>query len=221
MRARRLLSDTERTRIEDAIAASERETTGELVVCIATRSGRYDRGEDLFGVFTGMLAVTAAWLLFQDVSTIGWQPSPSLNLVAVLLLFLGGFTIGTAAAAWLPALGLFFTSRRQMLEEVKERAAVAFHRFGMRGTRAATGILIYVSLLERMVWVVGDDAVSEKIPADEWNEMRDMLVNNLRDGRPAEALSQAVERAGALLREHLPGTHDDTDEIRNEIRFLD
>lgn len=220
-RASRLLSGPGKQRLEEAIAAAEKSTSGELVVCIASRSGRYDRGEDVVGVCVALAAVAAVWLVAQGVTTDGWGTSITLGLLPVLGVFVVGFSFGAALATWLPPLGLLFTTRSQIREAVRDRASVAFQRFGVRGTRAASGILIYVSVLERMVWVLGDDAVSNSIEQHEWDAVRDAAVDGLRRNAPDEGLLKAVELAGRLLAAKLPGAHDDVDELANGIRFLD
>lgn len=55
-------------------------------------------------------------------------------------------------------------------------AAVAFGMFRVRATTAATGVVIYVSLYEGLVAVLGDHAIAAKLGPDDGNE----LTNDLR-----------------------------------------
>jgi hypothetical protein len=48
------------------------------------------------------------------------------------------------------------------------------YRVHCSGTRA--GVLIYISLLERMVWVVPDDAVAAQMPPEAWSTVRDTII---------------------------------------------
>ena len=73
-----------------------------------------------------------------------------------------------------------------MNEEVERGAAEAFHRFRVRTTNEGTGVLIYVSLFEHRVRVIGDDAISRKLGQSDWKEIRDLITNGMRSGRPAE-----------------------------------
>jgi putative membrane protein len=221
MRASALMSSEETARVEAAMVAAELRTSGEIVVCVASRSGRYERGEGLCGLIFALIAVGVLWTLMQRVDESGWGRHVALGLVPVLLAFALGFFAGAAAAARMPALALLFTPRAQMREAVVERAALEFQKLGVRRTRAATGVLIYVSLLERMVWVVGDEAVAAKIPAERWNEMRDLLVEGLRQDAPAEGIARAVDLAGELLGGILPRPADDVDELPTKVHFVD
>jgi putative membrane protein len=221
MKASKLLSGKQQDTVMEAIAAAEAKTSAEIVVCVATRSGRYDRGEDLVGVMVGCIAVAISWLLFQGAHDESWGLSLDLGLVKVLALFLGGFVFGASAATRIPVLGLFFTSRREMHQVVQDKAFVAFQNLGVRGTRAATGVLIYISLLERTVAVVGDQAVSEAVGLDTWDELRNQVIAGIVSGRPAEGLVKAIAEAGEVLAQYMPGDHDDVDEIENHLRFID
>ena len=48
--AEKLFSETELIDIETSIVSAEENTSAEIVVAVATESGRYDRGECHFGV---------------------------------------------------------------------------------------------------------------------------------------------------------------------------
>ena len=52
--------------------------------------------------------------------------------------------------------------------EVERRALETFQRHRVRTTAGGTGVLIYVSLYVRLVWVVGDEAVAQKISQADW-----------------------------------------------------
>ncbi|MCP4445958.1 MAG: hypothetical protein GY811_11520 [Myxococcales bacterium] len=182
---------------------------------------RYDRGEDLVGVAVALLCVAGCWLAFQGAHAESWGLSLKLGLLPILGIFAVGFSLGAAGATAFPALGLFFSSRAEMRSNVHDRARIGFQDLGVRGTRAATGVLIYVSLLERTVSVVGDQAITEAIEQETWDTLRDTVIAGLSEGRPSEGLCNAIEQAGALLAEKMPGSHDDTDELGNHLRIID
>lgn len=223
-RASQLLTDEEKKAVQDAVAEAERGTSGEVVPVVATRSGRYDRGEDLFGVVLGLAAVTVGWLVGQDAIPPGdwgerWEVV--LGLVAVLVLFVGGFTAGAALATRFPELALLFVGKKEMLAEVQRAGAAAFYRFRVRRTAGGTGILIYVSLLERMVWVFGDAAIAERHDQSRWEELKDTVIAGIRQGRAAEGLCAAIARCGEILAEYFPIQPGDVNELTNELRVVD
>ena len=66
-RASDVFGKEQRREVEAAIAEVEARTSAEIVVVAATRSGRYDRAEDLFGIMVAMIVCFAAWYDFSDV----------------------------------------------------------------------------------------------------------------------------------------------------------
>jgi len=223
IRASTLFSRQEHEAIEAAVTEAERETSGEIVPVVATVSGRYDRAEDLFGLLLGLVALAIAWLAFQGSVETPWSGvhAPSLGLLASVLIVLAGFIAGAALATRFPVLRLPFIPRAEMREEVERRALEAFQRNRIRTTAGGTGILIYVSLYERMVRVVGDDAIAARLSQSHWEAICDLVVHGMKNGRAAEGLAQAIRKGGELLADHFPIQADDVNELPNELVLLD
>jgi putative membrane protein len=224
-RASDYFSAEERKRIEAAIGEAEARTAGEIVPVMATASGRYDRGEDLFGLVCAIVALAVAWWLCQgiEVTQTEWavKSDVALGLPWILVTVLAAFLLGAVAATYVPALRLPFISRGEMEEEVERSAAAAFQRLRVRRTAAGTGVLIYVSLYERMVRVLGDDAINAKVTQADWTALCHQVVEGLREGRGAEGLANAIREAGELLSRHFPRQPGDRDELGNELHFID
>ena len=224
-RASRFFSEADQATISEAIAAAERRTSGEIVPVVATDSGRYDRAEDLFGAVVALVALIVSWILFQEVRPVegDWASGQTivLGLLPLVLIVVIGFTLGTLLGTRLPALKLIFLSNREMKEEVERSASEAFYRFRVRRTAGGTGVLIYISLLERMVRVMGDEAIAAKLGQGDWDEVRDLVIDGLRNGRPTEGLQKGIARCGDRLAEHFPIQPGDENELTNELRIID
>ncbi len=222
--ARELFTSEEREAIEQAVASAESSTSAEIIPAVATSSGRYDRAEDVFGLLVGLIALVVIWLVFQDTRvTMGWagEAAPRVGLIVAVITVLAGFAAGVAMATRFPALRLPFISASVMREEVERAASAAFFRLRLRKTVAGTGILIYISVYERMVRVVGDDPIAQKLAQADWDRVRDLVIAGLREGRACEGLVAAIDRCGTLCAPHFPPLADDPDELSNELRFLD
>jgi putative membrane protein len=224
-RASKYFTESERDQIAEAVRGAEERTSGEIVPVLATASGRYDRAEDLFGLTFSIVLLVLGWILFQEVRPVegDWVSGQSLvlGLVPVLLIVFVGFSLGAALSTWIPALKLPFLSRREMEAEVERSAAEAFQRFRVRGTAASTGVLIYVSLFEHTVQVIGDDAIASRISQEDWAEVRDLVIEGIRSRNPADGLRQAISLCGELLARHFPIEPGDVNELTNELRIID
>ena len=224
-RASNFFSEAERHSIAEAVSAAEKKTSGEIVPVIATASGRYDRAEDLFGLVSAILLLVAGRIVFQDIRPVDgdWASGQRLvlGIIPIVAIILVGFSLGAALSTWIPALKLPFLSRTEMEAEVDRSAAEAFQRFRVRGTAASTGVLIYISLYERTVQIIGDDAIASKLNEDDWNQVRDLVLDGIRSGQAAEGLQQAIALCGDLLARHFPIEPGDVDELTNELRIID
>jgi putative membrane protein len=225
MVASELLSEADRATVAAAVAEAERATTGEIVPVVATRSDRYERAEDTFGFWLALLAVSVAWLAFQEVrpSPEPWstRPEVALGLAAFLGILVAAWIGGILLARAVPFLARLAAGGETMRRRVRAAAEDAFGRFHVRGTRASTGIVLYVSLFERLVCVEADRAIAEKVDPSEWKEVCDGLVRSMREGRPREGLVEAVHQCGELLARHFPAAPADANELTNDLRLLD
>jgi putative membrane protein len=221
-----VFGDRDRKAIEQAVAEAESRTAAEIVIVAASRSGRYDRAEDLFGLTLALLVTCLAWLVTYDrgsASDAQWETVASSvwPAAALLAVFIATFVVGTALASRLFILARPLLSREQMLEEVRRAAQAAFHQFRIGRTAQRTGMLIYVSLAERLVWVVGDDRVSERVDQPVWDAARDRIVEGFRSRRPTEGIVAAVRDCGTVLAEHFPIQDGDENELTNELILID
>jgi putative membrane protein len=224
-RASKFLSDQDKARVEGAIAEAEKQTSAEIMVVVATRSGRYDRAEDFFGVLLALLAVAGAWSLWQGLNPASgdWASGHDLaiGLLPVLGLFVFWFLVGVGLATRFPVLAKAFVPRAQFEAEVRRRGFEAFHLFRVGHTKGRNGVLIYVSLVERMAWVVGDDAVTEALPQTTWEGATRAIGEGFSSGRHAEGLERAVKLCAEALALKFPRAADDRDEIPNTVKLLD
>ena len=221
-----VITQEQREAVSRAVAEAERGTSGEIVPVLARQSGRYDRAEDICGLVFALAALAFVWLVFQDlqVDDGGWAPRfvPAVGLVGMLVAVVVGFAGGVFVAARFPLLRRPFVPTRQMRADVERAAAEAFFKYRVRRTANATGVVLYVSVYERIVRVVGDDAIATVLTQSDWNEVRDRIIERVRQGEIADGLIAGVESAGRLLRTHFPAADADTDpdELHNELRII-
>ncbi len=225
MVASEIFMAADREAISDAVAEAEKRTSGEILPVLATASDRYDRAEDLFGLCLAVAAVAAAWTVLQGVRPAAgdWESGlvPALGLAAILGVFVGFWVVGVIVADKVPFLRRIFAGRWMMKPRVEAAASEAFERFHARRTKAATGIVIYVSLFERRVAIRADRAISEKVPQEEWTAICSGVTRAMREGRPREGFVEAIGKCGDLLARHFPVQPGDVNELTNELRVLD
>ncbi len=101
----------------------------------------------------------------------------------------------------------------------RKRAKKEFVELGLDHTIKGIGILIMISLKERVVVVEGGKALEGKRSQDEWEHLRDLIIDGIASGKRMEGICAAIGEAGRILAEHFPIAPDDVDEISNEVVF--
>ena len=224
-RARDFFTAEEQKKIGDAVRAAEQQTSGEIVPVVATASGRYERGEDIGGLLFGLAALALTWRYFQRIVPAHgeWAQghNVALSLGWLLLIVIAGFIAGVAITNRVGWLKRLLAGHREMRREVERSAWEAFVRFGVAKATRKTEILLYVSLLERMVCVLGDDAIGQKLDQQIWDKIHGTIVDGIRQGHPANGFCAAITESGELLRQHFPHHAGEQKALTNELRIID
>ncbi len=219
-------TDADRKRINEAVVAAESGTSAEVVPAVATASGRYDRPEDLVGLWAAILGACAFWWFVPRASAEGgsWSGglAPELMLVALVAILLAGFAVGAVVGSRIGWLRRLFTPRQQMREEVAARASQLFFDGRVHHTAGRTGLLVYVSLYEHAAAVIADKIVTEKLGQPALDELCRHLTEKLRaGGSVVDALCDVLKEAGERLAPVLPRAADDVNELPDALILLD
>lgn len=218
------LTDPELARINAAVAAAEAKTEAEIVPVVAAASGRYDRAEDLVGVWFGLMAMSLVWLLWPErvLRPGSWGgPWPLWELLALLVAFLIGFIAGAALASHFWILRRPFVTHRQIHEEVESKARQVFYDRRVHHTAGASGLLIYVSLFERHASIFADQTVLDRLGEPALKELCDGLTASLRTAPLTGALCRTIESAGDCLAAALPRTGEPNNEHPDAVVLLE
>jgi putative membrane protein len=208
----RFLSASDRSRVDACIREAELKTRGEIVVLVAHASHAYPMA-GLLGAaaFSLPLAVVVTRLL-GELLWIG----PS-NLWLYLGVWVPFFILCREVVFRFPSLHRLFIHEKEMEAEVREAAALNFYHRGLYRTQEETGVLLYVSVFERRVWVLGDRGINARIPEGFWTDIVEGTVQAIREGRPVDAICHAVGRIALVLEEQFPVRSGDRDELENLI----
>jgi putative membrane protein len=206
MHAENFFSAEEQEHIQHAVIAAEKKTSGEIVPMLVSASGRYAEVE-LSGLVLGLVLGTLAAFVWHDpwgsVQTYLFWP-----VVGAIL----GFVICS-----IPSVKRRLISKGRIADAVHTRSLAAFTGQGLHHTRAETGILIFVSLLEHRVVVLADRGIHEKVEAGTWDEIVSTITDSLKSGKGGDGFCKAIDRCGEILAQHFPRSADDRDELPNKL----
>lgn len=195
--------------VTNAISKAESKTTGEIIPMVVERSSTVGH------VPLALTLVLFSALLLVDVN-LQWESAfswgvlltPFLALVCYLLaLVLGRF--------W--TVQRILTSNLDEIQQVAVRAELEFCRGAFEKTEKRTGILIFISMMERRVFVLADQGLAAKLPPGTWQNMVDDLVKSLRKKDLKNGLLEAIAACGGLLATHFPAQSHENNEIANDL----
>lgn len=105
--------------------------------------------------------------------------------------------------------------------DVLDRAAYIFEKLEMHKTDLRNGVLFYVAVSDRKFAILGDAGINQKVPDNFWDEVKDIVLSNFKEGNYEAGLSEGIRKAGEQLKAHFPYQKDDENELDNEISFGD
>lgn len=101
--------------------------------------------------------------------------------------------------------------------EPMPRAVAVFERLGMHQTAARHGVLVYVSVEDHKLAVLGDRGIHERVGQVYWDRLVQGVIAHLRERRHRDGLVHAVAEVGAVLRRHFPRRPDDVNELPDRV----
>ena len=203
----RLFSADDETRIADAISRAERQTSGEIVVVVASQSDGYYYVPPLIGAIVSLLV---PWVLIYFTH---------LELVAIYLIQLAVFAVVTAAlipivtrTALVPMVIKHLHAHRAAVEQ--------FLVQNLHTTSGRTGVLLFVSVAERYAEIVADKAIDERVAPGTWRAIIDELTGAIGRGQATDGFVNAITAIGDVLAAHFPPGSGPRDELPNHLIIL-
>jgi putative membrane protein len=188
-----------------AVREVESVSGAEIVVAVRRTSGSYRDASLVVGLVFGVAALAVE--LFSP-----WPFSLEWMLVDPLLL---GIVTG-ALSVHVPALRRWVTPAAERTRRVTVHARSLFVERGVGGTTGRTGVLVYVSLLERTAQVVADSGVTSAVPAAAWGGAVERIEHAARRMKATE-VARAIAALAPTLTVHLPRSADDENELPDGV----
>ena len=176
-------TEDDRRAVREAVAAAERCTVGEILPVVVERSDPHP-GADWLAALCCLLVGTsllAGWLPWE-------QP------VFLLLSQFGMAAVGFGLARILPGFKRVFIFEDRATAVAEEQAFQEFYANGLHKTEAATGVLLFVSVLEHRVIIMADEGIDSKVGAEFWANTDDAILDGIRHGSLRDGLVSGIER---------------------------
>lgn len=132
----------------------------------------------------------------------------SAGLLGVILIYL------------IPSWKRFLMDRQDVKSRTRDIAYRVFLEEGVFQTRERTGMLLFMSFLEREAVILGDEGINKKVSPEIWEGILMSLTTGMKRGNRTEAIIQTIQSMGNLLKQY-PIQVDDRNELRDDLRIGD
>lgn len=210
--------------LKKAVAVAETRTSGEIALAATPESSDYSFHELFASVLLGALAFACTLPLHRVIEALAGKLSwidESWHATAIA----GISSFAVIAIAFLfaniPAIDRLVIPRPVRKSRVYNRALRHFVESGTYATKDRTGILIFISLMEREVRIVADAGISAKIPQSDWDAVASSIASGIKKGSTEEALTVAIAKCGDLLALHFPAKNENPNELPDGLVILE
>lgn len=194
--------------ISEAVKDLELHTSGEIVPVVAEASARYFVHVVFYAtIFSYLSSFFLAY--FLNISNL---LMPVFGIV-LFILFMILFKI--------KKIKYFLVSKKDRERTSFQLANKVFFEKNLHKTRDKTGILIFVSLFEKNVIVLGDEGINSKIDKTDWETVVDYIKAGIKSGKLIDGLKEGINSCKSLLEKFFPIKEDDTNELSNELVIIE
>lgn len=205
----KFISEQELIGISNDIKDIEKHSAAEVVAVIANKSSTTRHVK--FTVFLILTAVTLVGL--YGFNLIDYLDSyyafvPFIHVLNIVIAFL---------------LGRLFIFQRLLIPrydrnfQVENLAELEFYKQRINMTRSKTGLLIYLSLMEKQAIVLCDKSIADKFPKETWQNIVDIIIYGIHKKGLAEGLSSGVKECSTRLKDNFPIEPKDINELPNHV----
>ncbi len=202
-------------RVDTAVTEAESKTSAEIVTILAEKSDTYlhvpYQGGLLGMALVVGVAVLVDWMRFGELPVMHVGYFVSLSIV--------GFLVGAMLARF-DVFERWFAGDEIMRIETRERAHQLFVEHGLFRTSGRSAVLLYVSLFERMVVVLGDEACDQNLGQAFYDRVVDRMLSELQKGQLENAFVAGIQTAGEGLAQAFPKSAGDKNEIEDRLIVL-
>lgn len=200
-----LMNNSDKQRISAAIAAIERQTSGELVTVITRCSDDY---RYIPYLWAALLALLVPGILSLDPGLIPVK----LHYLLQICVFLGA----AALFNWLPLkIRLIPPAVKQL--RAHRLAREQFFLQKLHSTPGRSGILLFVSVAEHYVEIIADKGINDVVSDNAWEAIVEHFVADVKNNRVVAGFVTAISACGELLVAHFPATGENTNELPDHL----
>jgi len=200
----KFLDDEARAAFKRAVETVEEASSVEVVVCVRQRSATYRHANVLIGAMVAFAGLATMLYAEEDFSLSSILVDP--------------FVVGLLAGALvelLPQLKRLLTAQSTRRYHVARAARATFVERGVHNTTGRSGLLVYISWLERRIALVADSGLAQTLPDGALARAENDLNRAMPGG--GAAVAKTVEGLADVMTEAMPHRNGDVNELPDAV----
>lgn len=209
-----MLTKADHDKIAAAVRQAEAATSGEILCVLAGKVSNYRETPLAWGAGAALLlppmavmvGIHSAPAAAQGWDTGAWEGNAMVGAaltgyasVQILVFALVALLIAAVRPVKLALTPGLLKHRR-----VRQAAMAQLMAARLLGSQIGAAVVIFASLEDRMVAVVADEAIHEKVGDPAWDKAVAAVQEGIRQGGAADGFVEAINLCGGLLAEHFP-----------------
>ena len=218
LNAKKFFSESDVSKIENRIRDIEKDTSGEIVVYVASKSARY---LDIIFAAAMLLSLTLSYSAVRVLPLFSYRVENLLSIFhgldVFLLFFLSLFIFFYFLLRHFPSFCGPFISRKRKLMETEQKALQAFYENALYRTKDETGILLLISLLERRIYLLADRGILGKIDKEDLSAYVENISVGIRGNDAANTICAVIDDLGRTLKREFPAKDGNPNELSDRV----
>jgi putative membrane protein len=195
-----------RTKLYEEITKLEQQAQVEAVVVIKESSDTY-----LPWILSG--AAATSFLVLTILMYIPTEIDPYIIYYATILSYIAAFF----AFKFIKPLLRLIVPTNTMLKNTEICARASFQKGKIYNTSEHTGLFIYCSVFEKQSFLIADIGISNQIPENEIEKIKQRLNNVFNTNNPENNIIECIAYISPILANYMPHRDDDINELPDNL----
>ncbi len=204
----KIFNETFQARLYEAVQAIEQESDAEIVTLVYSHSDTY----------RSIALIAAALATYLSYSILMFSPaliSDFALYIVPILVFVGIFFLVDKIKP---------LKQRLIPKKVKHRATeiyarALFQKAGIHHTERHTGLLIFISLLEKKVQLIPDRGIKNALSDEDWLQIQSYFEAIFESNEIENGIIKALGQSKELFALYLPALPDDINELPDYVEI--
>lgn len=198
----KIFNETFQARLYEAVQAIEKESDAEIVTLVYSHSNSYN-------AISLTVAAAATYITYSALMFTPALITDFTLYIVPILVFVAVF-LGVDKIHFIKQ---FFIPKKLKQKSVEIYGRALFQKAGIHHTERHTGLLIFVSLLEKCVYLVPDRGIYNALKPEDWQVIQSYFDNIFINNEIENNLISALDKSKAIFALQLPILPDDINEL--------